>query len=146
LEDAFDAVVATAMFLVAAALLLQSIASALTTQSSEVVTQIYEQQTAFQLMLQIGSNQLGWVKLASAPPKTIYSQNSTVLAFNDASVILQPPFSVAGELVLVDNSLNSTAWTKTLTLGSSPLFSSCYSLYRQLSDGTLLTVEVCLKS
>lgn len=146
MEDAFDAVVATALFLVAASLILQSVALTTSTQGSKADTQTYEQQTAYQLLFQIGSNQTEWIKLASAPPKTLFNKNSTMLVFSDASVILQPPLAVSGELILVDNWLNNTSWTKTLTLGSSPLFSSCYSAYQPLLDGTLLTLEVCFKS
>lgn len=136
MDDAFDALVATAVVLLACAAALVVYASTYTQPQLKVFV---DPSSVTQLLGGWESNWTHLVDLRLVQGK----QGGTRLTLGSASVPLGFNTTVDGFIRVSYLYLNTTLGFSEVTLGAAPIFSSCASTFIRLNTGELAQVEVC---
>ncbi|PSN96698.1 hypothetical protein B9Q04_00320 [Candidatus Marsarchaeota G2 archaeon BE_D] len=140
MDDAFDALLATTIFLVITAYALQV---TITQHQPQPTLNGYEEQIAQQIMAAVNHNPK-WEKTLAAQPQLEYTPNTTLIKLNNATITLQPPTQITGQIDLCVIDLNTTQWCINTIIGGNPEYDSCYTAYTFTPNQTLLEVTSCL--
>ncbi|PSN91570.1 hypothetical protein B9Q09_01965 [Candidatus Marsarchaeota G2 archaeon ECH_B_SAG-C16] len=140
MDDAFDALLATTIFLIMTAYALQA---TVTQHQPHPTLNGYEEQITQQIMAAVNHNP-NWEKTLTAQPQLEYTQNTTLIKLNTTTITLQPPIQVTGQIDICTINLNTTQRCTTTIIGGSPEYESCYTEYMLTPNQTLLEVTSCL--
>jgi hypothetical protein len=139
MDDAFDAVLATTIFLVVS---VYGIQATVASNQPQQVYSGYEQQLAEQIMALIDHNQ-DWQRQLGGYAYLQYTANSTLVVFNGTIFVLEPPIQLTGQVNLCQISQDAEYNCVQIVLGENPNYESCYVTYT-VDDQVVLRVAVCL--
>lgn len=139
MDDAFDALVATAVLLVTTLYALQ--AAALQSQPNPTLNG-YEQQLVHQTIESLQHDPELPSKINNTMLQTHYSYTETVVELAGGQAVLEPPIEVTGqlEICMAENAAQRCA---VAIIGGSPQYTSCYTDYT-LANNTIAKVTACL--
>lgn len=139
MDDAFDALLATAVVLTATLYALQA---AVVQHQPNPTLNGYEQQLASQVLERLQNDPKLPSEINNTMLGTHYSENGTTVELAGGQALLQPPKQLTGvlELCIVGEAAQSCA---TAIIGGSPRYASCHTDYA-LADTAIVRVTVCL--
>lgn len=139
MDDAFDTLLATTIFLVATLCCVQT--AAIQHQPAPTLYG-YEQQLAQQATRALAMDPALPAKINNTALRVSYTQNATLVDLGDTQARLMPPTQLTGQLVLCVLEQNGQRCAQA-TVGADPRYLSCYTDYA-LSAAALIRVTVCL--
>jgi hypothetical protein len=153
MDDAFDALVATALFALFASTTVSLVMISLGEYQSSVIIlkeeQVYAKQILNQLVLKLGSSEALWLVFAnrSYDVQPLNFVSGTLIALPHFNLTLEPKTTnpVAFSTSLADYLGNKTLWKANFTVNwfIQKTSTGCAYTFVVLDNGSLLDVEVC---